>query len=123
MPGRISVKCAVSGCYRRKKMTRDEREELRRIGAENNASAGLVCPSHVEAAFNFELEDVDLDVPLEEYLVEVARDTPRWRVMLTPLRTKPAARYGPVTPAPEVVKRDSGREGGEAPNENLPPAN
>ena len=85
MPGKISVKCAESGCHRHLKMTLAEREELRRTGAENNATACLVCPAHVKAAFNFELEHVDLDVTLEEYLVEVARDTPRWRVMLTPI--------------------------------------
>ncbi len=77
MPGKISVKCAVGACHRHRKMTHAEREELRRIGAENNATAGLVCPAHVKAAFNFELEHVDLDLPLEEYLVEAARDIPR----------------------------------------------
>ena len=62
-----------------------EREELRRVGRENNATAGLVCPAHVKAAFNFEFDDIDIDVALEELLVEAARDTPRWRVILTPL--------------------------------------
>ena len=66
-------------------MTLAEREELRRVGRENNATAGLVCPAHVKAAFNFEFDDIDIDVPLEELLVEAARDTPRWRVILTPL--------------------------------------
>ena len=58
---------------------------LRRAGRENNATAGLVCPAHVKAAFNFEFDDIDLDVPLEELLVEASKETPRWRVMLTPL--------------------------------------
>ena len=66
-------------------MTLAEREELRRVGRENNAMAGLVCPAHVKAEFNFEFEDIDIDVPLEELLVEASKDTPRWRVMLTPL--------------------------------------
>ena len=66
-------------------MTLAEREELRRVGRENNATAGLVCPAHVKAAFNFEFDDIDIDVPLGELLVEAARDTPRWRVILTPL--------------------------------------
>ena len=66
-------------------MTLAEREELRRVGRENNATAGLVCPGHVKAAFNFELDDIDIDVPMGEFLVEAFRETPRWRVMLTPL--------------------------------------
>ena len=85
MARRVPVKCAIAGCHRRLKMTLAEREELRRVGRENNAMAGLVCPGHVKAAFNFEFEDIDIDVPLEELLVEAAKDTPRWRVMLTPL--------------------------------------
>ena len=58
-------------------MTLAEREELRRVGRENNAVAGLVCPTDVKAAFNFEFDDIDIDVPLEELLVEaspLARD-------------------------------------------------
>ena len=46
---------------------------------------GLVCPAHVKAAFNFEFDDIDVDVPLGELLVEASRETPRWRVMLIPL--------------------------------------
>ena len=60
-------------------------EELRRVGRENHATAGLVCPAHVKAAFNFEFDDIDIDVPMGEFLVEASKDTPRWRVMLTPL--------------------------------------
>ena len=52
MPRKVSVKCAIAGCHRRLKMTLAEREELRRVGRENNATAGLVCPAHVTAAFN-----------------------------------------------------------------------
>ena len=37
----------------------------------------------MRAAFNFEFDDID--VPLEELLVEASKETPRWRVMLTPL--------------------------------------
>ena len=66
-------------------MTLAEREGLRQEGRENNATAGLVCPVHVRAAFNFEFDDIDIDVPLEELLVEASKETPRWRVMLTPL--------------------------------------
>ena len=85
MPRRIPVKCAIAGCHRRLKMTLAEREELRRVGRENNATAGLVCPADVKAAVNFEFDDIDIDVPLGELLVEASKDTPRWRVMLTPL--------------------------------------
>ncbi len=85
MPRRVPVKCAIAGCHRRLKMTLAEREELRRVGRENNATAGLVCPAHVKAAFNFEFDDIDIDVPMGEFLVEVSKDIPRWRVMLTPL--------------------------------------
>ena len=85
MPRKVQVKCAIAGCHRRLKLTLAEREELRRVGRENNAMAGLVCPTHVKAAFNFEFDDIDVDVPLGELLVEASRDTPRWRVMLTPL--------------------------------------
>ena len=85
MARKVSVKCGIAGCHYQRKMTLAEREELRRVGRENNATAGLVCPAHVKAAFNFELDDIDIDVPLEELLVDAARDTLRWRVMLTPL--------------------------------------
>ena len=85
MPSKVPVKCSISGCHRRIKMTLAERDELRRVGRENNATAGLVCPAHVKAAFNFEFDDIDIDVPLEELLVEASKETPRWRVMLTPL--------------------------------------
>ena len=66
-------------------MTLAGREDLRRVGRENNATAGLVCPAHVKAAFNFEFDDIDIDVSLEELLFEASKETPRWRVMLTPL--------------------------------------
>ncbi len=66
-------------------MTLAEREELRRVGLENHATTGLVCPAHVKAAFNFEFDDIDIDVPLEELLVEAFKESPRWRVMLAPL--------------------------------------
>ena len=85
MARKVSVKCAIAGCHYQRKMTLAEREELRRVGRENNARAGLVCPAHVKVAFNFEFDDIDIDVPLEELLVEAAKETPRWRVMLTPL--------------------------------------
>ena len=85
MPRKVAVKCAISGCHRRIKMTLAEREELRRVGREHNATAGLVCSADVKAAFNFEFDDIDIDVPLEELLVEASKETPRWRVMLTPL--------------------------------------
>ena len=55
------------------------------MGRENSATAGVVCPAHVKAAFNFEFDDIDIDVPLEELLVEASKETPCWRVMLTPL--------------------------------------
>ena len=85
MPSKVPVKCAIAGCHYRQRMTLAEREELRRVGRENSATAGVVCPAHVKAAFNFEFDDIDIDVPLEELLVEVSKETPRWRVMLTPL--------------------------------------
>ncbi len=66
-------------------MTLAQREELRRVGRENNATVGLVCPAHVMAAFSFEFDEIDIDVPVEELLVEASKETPRWRVMLTPL--------------------------------------
>ena len=66
-------------------MTLSEREELRRVGRENNATVGIVCPADVKAAFNFEFDDIDVDVPLGELLVEASKETPHWRVMLTPL--------------------------------------
>ena len=75
-PRKVPFKCATAGCHRRLKMTLGEREELRRVGRENNATAGLVCPAHVRAAFNFEFDDIDIDVPLEELLVEASRETP-----------------------------------------------
>ncbi len=85
MPRKVPVKCTIAGCHRRIKMTLAEREELRRVGRENNATAGIVCPADVKAVFNFEFDDIDIDVPLEEFLVEASKETPRWRVILTPL--------------------------------------
>ena len=83
MSRKVQVKCAIADCHRRLKMTLAEREKLRRMGRENNATAGLVCPAHVRAAFNFEFDDIDVAVPLGELLVEASKETPRWRVMLT----------------------------------------
>ena len=71
--------------HRRLKMTLAEREELRQVGRDNNATAGVVYPADVRAAFNFEFDDIDIDVPLRELLVEASKETPRWRVLLTPL--------------------------------------
>ena len=96
MPRKVPVKCAIAGCHRRIKMTLTEREELRRDGRENNATAGLVCPAHVKAAFNFEFDEIDIDVPLGELLVEASKETPRWRVILTPL---PGAAGEPDSPS------------------------
>ena len=76
MPRKVPVKCAIAGCHRRLKMTLAEREELRRVVRENNATAGLVCPAHVRAAFNFQFDDIDIDVPLEELLVEASKKLP-----------------------------------------------
>ena len=92
MATKVPVKCAIAGCHYQRKMTLAEREELRRVGRENNATAGVVCPAHVRAAFNFEFDDIDIDVPLGEFLVEASKETPRWRVILTPL---PGAEDGP----------------------------
>ena len=66
MPTKVPAKCAIPGCHRRIKLTLAEREELRRVGRENNATAGVVCTAHVRAAFNFEFDEIDIDVPLEE---------------------------------------------------------
>ena len=82
---KVLVKCAIAGCHYQRKMTLAEREELRRVGRESVATAGLVCPGHVKAAFNFEFDDFDIDVPLEEFLIEASKETPRRRVMLAPL--------------------------------------
>ena len=63
-----------------------QREELSRVGREDNATAGIVCPVHVKAAFNYEFDDIDIDAPPGKLLVEASRDTPRWRVMLSSLQ-------------------------------------
>ena len=98
MPSKIPVKCSIPGCHRRVKMTLAEREELRRVGRENNAIAGVVCPADVKAAFNFEFDDIDIDVPMGEFLVEASKETPRWRVMLTPLPGSDGEPDGQSTP-------------------------
>ena len=85
MSRKVPVKCAIAGCHRRLKMTLAEREELRREGREQNATSGIVCPADVKAAFNFEFDDIDIDVPMGEFLVEASKETPRWCVVLTPL--------------------------------------
>ena len=58
MTGKVQIKCAIAGCHCRLRMTLAEREELRRLGWEHSATAGLVCLAHVKAAFNFELENL-----------------------------------------------------------------
>ena len=100
MPRKVPVKCAIAGCHRRLKMTLAEREKLRRVGRENNATAGAVCPAHVKAAFNFEFDEIDIDVPLGELLVEASKETPRWRVMLTPLPGAAGEPDSQSTPGP-----------------------
>ena len=42
MSPKIPVKCVMAGCHRRLKMTPEQREELRRVGQERNAVAGIV---------------------------------------------------------------------------------
>ena len=79
-------------------MTLAEREELRRMGLDNNATAGVVCPEDSKAAFNFELDDIDIDVPLRELLAESSKDTPSWRVVLTPLPGATGERDSQSTP-------------------------
>ena len=81
MAREVSAKCAIAGCHYQRNMPLAERKELRRVERENNAAAGLVFPAHVKAASHFEFEDIDIDVPLGELLVEASKDTPRWRVM------------------------------------------
>ena len=68
------------------------------MGRENNATAGVVCSAHVKAAFNFEFDDIDIDVPLEELLIEASKETPRCRVMLTPLPGAAGEPDGQSTP-------------------------
>ena len=85
MARRVQVRTAIAGCHYQRKMTLAERGELRRVGCENNATADVVCPAHVRAAVNFEFDDIDIDVPLGEILVEASKENPRWRVILTPL--------------------------------------
>ena len=98
MAGKVQIKCAIAGCHRRLRMTLAQREELKRVGRENNATAGVVCPAHVKAAFNFEFDYIDIDVPLEELLVEASKETPRWRVILTPLPGAAGEPDGQTTP-------------------------
>ncbi len=101
MPGRISVKCAITPCHRRLRMTLAGREQLRQAGRENGGTAGIMCPEHVKAVFNFEDLSVDIDVPLEELLVESLKETPRWRVLLSPLSQGPESQDG--APAPRTL--------------------
>ena len=54
-------------------------------GTREQRYGGPRLPRRREAAFNFEFDDIDIDVPLEEFLVEASKETPRWRVILTPL--------------------------------------
>ena len=98
MPRKVQIKCAIASCQRRLRMTLAEREELRRVGREHHATAGVVCPAHVKAAFNFEFDDIDIDVPMGEFLVEASKDTPRWHVMLTPLPGAAGEPYSQSTP-------------------------
>ena len=46
---------------------------------------GHRLPRRREGRLQFEFDDIDIDVPLGELLVEASKETPRWRVMLTPL--------------------------------------
>ena len=52
-------------------------------GTGEQRDSGRRVPAHIRAAFNFEFDDIDIDVPLKELLVEAYKETPSWRVMLT----------------------------------------
>ena len=79
----VSIKCEELNCYQTKKMTPAERRNLREVGEEHNAHAGLICPKHVKLILNENDESIGLDISLEEYLVEVLKEKPEWRVILT----------------------------------------
>ena len=78
---KIPVKCSTAGCHRRKKVSTEERRVLRQEGERAGQRAGLVCPACVRRALNNPGE-YDLDIPLGELLVESARETPRWSLLL-----------------------------------------
>ena len=65
------------------------------MAREHNATAGIVCPADVKAAFNLEFDDIDIDVPLGELLVEASKDTPRCRGCRV---NRTASPRRPVTP-------------------------
>ena len=54
-------------------------------GTGKQRHGGPRLPGPREGCLQFEFDDIDIDVPLEELLVEASKETPRWRVMLTPL--------------------------------------
>ena len=91
-----------------RKMALTEREELRRVGRENHATAGLVCPAHVRAAFNFEFDDIDIDVP--------PRGTPGRGVQ----GNSPLARDVDPLPGATGRRTASPRKGGETGSFSLP---
>ena len=80
---KVPVKCSTAGCHRRKKVSPEELRVLRQEGKRAGRRAGLVCPACVKRALD-NPDEYDLDIPLGELLVESARETPRWRVSLTP---------------------------------------
>ena len=80
---RIVVKCCTPGCHRRKNISQNEREILRRESEHTGQRAGLICPVCVKRAFD-NPDEYDLDIPLGELVVEDAKATLQWRLCFTP---------------------------------------
>ncbi len=84
---KIQVKCSTPNCHRRKKVSLAEYQRLRSETETAGQRAGLICPECVKRALE-NPDEYDLDIPLGELVVEAAKETPRWRMCLTPGRLK-----------------------------------
>ena len=81
---RVSVRCCYQGCHKNRKLTIEYYAELKEEAAGLGAKLGLICPTHfVQAIDETQRYSVD-DVPLGELLVEVSKETPRWRIVWLP---------------------------------------
>ena len=83
MGANTSWKCIERSCPMRYKLRREAAQEIRSYAHERGfEKVSAICPKHVKEALRSDDEGYQMDISLEEYLVEAAKDRPRWRLVL-----------------------------------------